>query len=211
MEPSTDTTTTAAAVWFAATPISHTWRNGARVIAACLIAFILPVFLFPTLHAVHDFYNLENGVFFLLAVAALLSYLPEKAKVITTIGLLTLQMLTFQNLYYPDLAADTGVRAATNTVTAHTRPDDVLLIYGMEWNPELPYYAQRRAIMEPASLVAVGDAVRRGNVALHPKAGVHIGAIIRCPCPWDGVPEYEAMFQRWGLPRSNACVIKYRP
>jgi hypothetical protein len=37
-------------------------------------------------------------------------------------------------------------------IAEHTKPDDIVLIYGMQWNPAVAYYSGRRAVMAPADL-----------------------------------------------------------
>lgn len=118
-----------------------------KLIGICLLAFILSVFLFPTLHRVHDYYNLENGVFLLFAVAAALSMLPARQRYILTAAIVAGQLCQFVLVYGPTLRADNGLREWGAEIAAHTKPNDVLLIFGMEWSPVLSYYSQRKAVM----------------------------------------------------------------
>jgi hypothetical protein len=153
-------------------------------------AFLLPFLCFPVLYRVHEYYLIANGVFLLLAVAAIL---PDKAL----LPLVLLQLLYFYNHYdlKPDPSAVLNFAAA---IDLQTKPDETIVVYGMEWNPEIPYYAHRRAVME-TTLASLDDVVKRGLALPH-------GAfIVRCPCKWDGDPSYEAIFS--GLDYNGNCEI----
>ena len=140
-----DTTTTDAGATSARKPST---TSAAAVATACLLAWMLPPFLFPTLHKVHEYYRLENGVFLLFALAAILSGVPPRLRLGLTLFLvLGIQVPTFWLRYGGLLKRDDGAQAFGAEVAKHTKPDDVLLIYDREWNPEIAYYAGRRAVM----------------------------------------------------------------
>ena len=131
----------------------------------CLAGFLTGPLVFANLYHVHDYYYTANAL--LLTGAAGLIFasawdnprLPAGARW-TVLGLLLLlqgnAFVRGYHYYYwkeapppPDLA----------TILRETvPPDGVILIYGADWNPLLPYYAQRRALMVP------GD--RDGETAL---------------------------------------------
>lgn len=183
------------------------------VIGVLLLAWAAPYWIFPTLYTVHAYYRWESAVFLILVVAACLSWLPAWAGTLLALLLVVLQMLTFQRVYAPMLGEDHGMVVMAKFIQAHTKPDDVLVVYGMEWTPELCYYAQRRCVME-TTLQNLSDVIRRGgdiddagsarasngprtnqptpsnrnhrSVLWNAAAGrpyASVGAIIRCPCP----------------------------
>jgi hypothetical protein len=110
------------------------------------------------------------------------------------------------------------VRLAS-TLAESTQPDEMLLGFGLSANPEVPYYARRRALMWPdwADPSPDGDDV---EVALEGLQGQKVGALFSCP---PGVPEATlARFrERAGLDPSPArelpsggagrCVVYLRP
>jgi hypothetical protein len=94
---------------------------------------------------------------------------------------------------------DWFVRMAA-AITEATQPDDVIVGFGMNWNPEVPYYAKRRALMWPSW----GDASPDGSdvvKALANLEGYTVGALFNCS---QGTPEATiARFRdRWGLVES---------
>lgn len=89
--------------------------------------------------------------------------------------------LVAAQLYYfhahYDLRQDSpALRQMADTIREHTRPDDVILIYGMEWDSSLAYYAQRKAVMFPASLMTPQQIAAASGWAER----IKIGAIVRC-------------------------------
>jgi hypothetical protein len=91
--------------------------------------------------------------------------------------------------------------AIAETVRAHTSPGSVVIIYGREWSPVIPYYAERRALMEP-SFVPRADVIARLRRNLSPVGGYPVGAVVRCPSPMDQDPELGREFS--GLDKTLA-------
>lgn len=161
-----------------------------KILLILLGAFLLPFLCFPVLYTVHEYYLIANGVFLILAVASLL---PSNAL----LPLVLLQLVYFHTRY--DLKPDpTAVLNFAAAIDQQARPDETIVIYGMEWNPEIPYYAHRRAVME-TTLASLDDVVKRGLALPH---GTFI---VRCPCKWDGDAAYEAIFK--GLDYNGTCEV----
>ncbi len=163
----------------------------ARWIAlAALAGFFSGPLIFANLYHIHDYYYTANALLLTGATGLLIASAWDNPRLTAAprwvmLGvLLVCQYYAFDRGYHyyywkaapppPDLA----------TVIRDTIPDDgVLLISGDDWNPLLPYYAQRRAVMvaggrdgEPAvledviarlpprriaAMVLVGDKVRQ--------------------------------------------------
>ncbi|MFI5335792.1 MAG: hypothetical protein ACHQ5A_03360 [Opitutales bacterium] len=154
-----------------------------------LAGFAAGPLIFANLYHVHDYYYTANALLLTGSAGLLLASAWDNPRLAGGARWLILGLtLAFQfhamdrtyNYYYwkeapppPDLAA-----VLRETVPA----DGVILIYGADWNPLLPYYAQRRALMVPgdrddetallegviarlppyhiAAMVTVGDKVR---------------------------------------------------
>ena len=147
---------------------AHTLKIAIVLLALC----VLHVFMFPTLNRVHSYYHLEWGIFLLVAVAALIGLLHRKSQMVVLLALVVLELTTFEAVYAPQLHANNGAVGMGLAIMEHTKPDDVLLVAGEEWDPEIPYYAHRRAIM--CTTLAPLDTCMK--VAKR----VHIGAVIDC-------------------------------
>jgi hypothetical protein len=84
--------------------------------------------------------------------------------------------LWYFHAHYDLHPSDGGLVAFAHAIKDHTKPDDVILIYGLEWNPELPYYAERKAVMFPTSLMTSEQIARASKWA----NSLNVGAVIRC-------------------------------
>jgi hypothetical protein len=81
----------------------------------------------------------------------------------------------FHGYYRVQRANAPGRPAAAAIVDRETKPSDILLIYGLDWSPELPYQAHRRAIMLPEFQrdASLREAVREESVN-------HISSLLIC-------------------------------
>jgi|SRR5882672_6799486 len=165
-----------------------------------LAAFLVPLLIFPRLFTVHEYDRMENGIFLILLVVAMWPWDIRAISLAVAIS----QVGYFMAVYAPILREPQPLKEIGQQIAAHTKPDAVLLIYGSEWNSTLPYYAQRRAIME-TDLSPVGDTIERSK-------SYHPDVVMRCPHKdRDGIPAFGAIFDKWGMPpRSDGqCQIKW--
>jgi hypothetical protein len=95
-----------------------------------------------------------------------------------------------------------------------TGPEDVIVGFGMDWNPEVPYYARRRALMWPSWGDASPDSTDVAR-ALANLDGYEVGGLFNCPN--RGAPEETVarLRERWGLVESPTfrarCRVYVRP
>jgi hypothetical protein len=110
--------------------------------------------LLTNVYAIHDYYHYATGLF--LIAATLVAWfglcdrfgLGRPLEMAGVLVVLVTEGVTFSQSYFhfqrrPDLAPPELARL----LAAATQPDDVILIYGYEWNPVIPYFADRRAVM----------------------------------------------------------------
>jgi hypothetical protein len=122
--------------------------------AGLLLCFLAGPLVLANLYLIHDYYYYATGLFLLAGLTLAWSELldlpnvPSPGKWLVIALCLTAQVLAFTHSY---LLLQTPPRPEppelARVLPAITERDDVILIYGLEWNPILPYYAQRRAIM----------------------------------------------------------------
>lgn len=123
---------------------------------AFLCAWFSGFLVWANLHYVHDYYIYAGAVFFicwaaisLRGVAAaypLLSWPTGIALIAFTIGQFAHY---FANLYYESQIHDWGTekRDFARDLQALVPEDQVLIIFGDDWSPFIPYYAERFANM----------------------------------------------------------------
>jgi hypothetical protein len=142
------------------------WSRRALLLLA---GFAAGPLIFSNLYFVHDYYFYGNGAFLLAALALAWSRLldngslPLAAKV-SVIGLsLGLQLALYLQNYFTiqQRPMDESPELA-HVLALSTEPDDVLLIYGQDWDSTTAYFANRRAVMvtdarftDPASVEEV--------------------------------------------------------
>ena len=127
-------------------------RRGASLLL--VLSFLAGPLIFTNLYFVHDYYFYANGVFLLGALVLAWSQILDleafslAARWVVVGASLGLQVFSYSVTYLsvqrhplhepPELGA---------ILAAATHPDDVLLIYGHDWEAHLPYFAHRRAVM----------------------------------------------------------------
>jgi hypothetical protein len=132
-------------------------RRRAGLFVGALGLFVGPFLVFTNLHVVHDYYAYANGVFLVAAVAAAVLALLESGggRRVAAVALLLAAAGCEIRAYLRDVRPrqTRAVQSPRDSelgrlVRARTRPGDVLVVYGEDWSPVLPYYLERRAIMD---------------------------------------------------------------
>lgn len=124
--------------------------------AAGVLGFATGPLLFANLYHIHDYYYAANALLLLAAAGLMLAAawdnprLPRGTNWLALGLVLSFQLHAFYRGYYshhrnpapppPELA---GI------IRDHVPSEGVVLIYGADWDPLLPYYFQRRALMVP--------------------------------------------------------------
>jgi hypothetical protein len=127
----------------------HRWRE----IVLCVAVFLAALVIFPELYAIHEYYYVENTLLLIMAMGLALVGLAESRHprwvfVAVTIGVAGGQMFHYVRHYFPQQRGiSPGGDGLTNAIRELTKPDDVIAIFGQDWNSMIPYYAGRRAIM----------------------------------------------------------------
>lgn len=138
-------------------------------LAGLLLCFASGPLIFPRLYAVHDYYFYASGVFILTALTLAwsnlldMAHFPRAAGYVVIILSFALQVSSYTGSYYQSQRRPTPPPPELAKVLRElTQPGEIVLIIGQDWNPVLPYFAERRAIMvrdeamsDPERLAAV--------------------------------------------------------
>jgi hypothetical protein len=89
---------------------------------------------------------------------------------------------------------DRPLMAIAQAINTKTSRDGVVVIYGQDWSPVIPYYAQRRALMEPPDFVPYEETLERARRMLAPQGGHRVEAVVRCKSDLDRYPEFSGIF-----------------
>jgi hypothetical protein len=127
-----------------------------RVALVGLAGFFAGPLVFANLYHIHDYYYTANALLLTGAAGVLLASAWDNPRLTAgsrwamLVVVLLLQYRAFDRsyhyYYYKEAPPPPGMPAV---VRATTPADGVLLMYGWDWDPLIPYYAQRRAIMVP--------------------------------------------------------------
>lgn len=174
-------------------------RRTGTIIAGALGAFLLPFVLFVNTHIVHNYYDVANAIFLICAQAIVITRVFSTGHRLAGWGLLTLilasQLLWFRLFFLPDIRnpKDRPMLEIAQAVNTKTDPEGVVVIYGQEWSPVIPYYARRRALMAPAS---VPDRVNLEGARhmLASQDGHRVEAVVRCKSQMDRYAEFNRIF-----------------
>jgi hypothetical protein len=120
--------------------------------------YVLAIEIFFALHHHHEYYAYANGIFVVAATGIVLGAmigLPGKKAwvgLLLFIGMLGACGLRYMRRYYEWQRDGNLKRMETaSLIDRTTKPDDVILITGLDWSSELPYLSHRRALMAPLS------------------------------------------------------------
>jgi hypothetical protein len=133
-------------------PLAARWL----AVAACLGVYLSGPLVFFNLYLIHDYYYFANTIFLVVAMGLGLVALIEtgRAGQVVALALLLAALggsLRRYSQHYFDLQTvnHAEILAICRQIQDHTRPDDVLVIIGHDWTPDLAYYSRRRALMLP--------------------------------------------------------------
>jgi hypothetical protein len=126
------------------------------VAAVAVLAFFSGPLVFANLYHIHDYYYAANAVLLSGAAGLLLAAvwddprLPRGANWLALLLTLSFNLHAYYRGYYSHHRNPAPPPPALAPIIRDTVPaDGVVLIYGADWNPLLPYYFQRRAVMVP--------------------------------------------------------------
>ena len=138
--------------------ISHLIFNKQRrfEILFCISAFFTAPLAFTKLHFIHVYYNYPNMIFLYFAVGFfLLSFIESSNDKIHKAGKFILLPLIFVIIffsymyeYYPLQKMNLNYPAVVEIVKNSTMSEDVILIYGQDWDPTLPLGMERKTLMD---------------------------------------------------------------
>jgi len=154
--------------------------------AACVALYFLPIAIFIRLFNVHVYYSYENGLFVAVAAGCGIVTLLEGSLPLRVAGaalfaaMLAAMASNYLAGYYVDQESGSLAPITLSTLTRTlTAPDEVMLIYGLDYSPAVPYEAQRRAIMDHRDR-SIDDPAIAPALARLAAAGGRIGAIVAC-------------------------------
>ena len=160
------------------------------VIIGALLLFISPFLVFTNLHLVHNYYQLSNDIFFIVALGIAMASLIDKyifhfreyIGIFMVIIFAGFNYYYFFTEYYSIKSQISPESNRTLAVSRHVRefsdPNRPIIVYGYSWSSEIPFYSERRANAPwndgyEGNLKAITEWER--NFSIKP------GAVVLCP------------------------------
>lgn len=166
---------------------------------ACCSLYLLAIELFFNLHFSHNYYAYANGIFLIAAVGIVLARIIEMPDWRGWVGIAVLALAVAgcihayfkspfwwgKSIYEVQTESPPGRPALADFLRQSTEKDDVLVIVGLRWSAELPYQAQRRAIMdtwwpEVSPLFAIAHDPSLFYKAIERESKTRIAAVVGC-------------------------------
>ena len=121
----------------------------------CVVLFFVDILAFPGLHRIHPYYQTANAIFLVAAAGFVICGLIRGCESHRIGGyaffavLIASCLYRYYNSYFPAQQNEvTDLMAIGQEVQRHTKPDQLIIIKGHDWNSEIPFYSHRRAIMD---------------------------------------------------------------
>ena len=160
------------------------------VIIGALILFLFPFLVFTNLHLVHNYYQLSNDIFFIVALGISIASLIDiyKSTFREYIGVFIVIIFAGFNYYYffteyylikSQISPESNrTLAVSRYVREFSNPNRPIIVYGYSWSSEIPFYSERRANAPwndgyEGNLKAITEWER--NFSVKP------GAVVLCP------------------------------
>ena len=122
-----------------------------------IVGFFSAFFIFTNLYVIHNYYAYASGVFLIAAISWCIVGLLEGKWWHRLLGLALFLICVVNSiaayndrLYFIQKLGDSDITNVTRAIKNVTQPNDVILVFGRDWSSDVPYYAERRAIVWPA-------------------------------------------------------------
>ena len=182
--------------------------SNSRAILGCLAGFVSVLVIFPLLYALHDYYFLANTMLLLLAMGLALTGWLNAGRwrgfalafaVAVPLG----QCWGYWQHYYSIQERDApDGNGLTEALRALTKPDEVIVVLGEDWNSMTAYYSRRRALMFRNDVARDSGVVES---ALRRLEGEKLGALIIVG-KQDGAEWLIDRAAQYGLMEAPLCV-----
>ena len=162
-------------------------RNVTRLLAA-VICFLTGYLIFPTLFTANIYYEIENVIFLSAALALAVHSLANNrhyflASAFAVAITVSQGMALYTGFYAPYLMYDLHDHPyykAGLALKDSTPPDAAIIGFGMGWGADVPYYAERRAVIVPNWAPAATINTMLFNERAAWLGGRTIGGVVDC-------------------------------
>jgi hypothetical protein len=176
-------------------------------VIVCLLLFLFPPLVFTNLYSIHEYYAYANALFLIGAFGwAIIALLQEGGgRAFVGMGLLVLclsaSILRYHRSFYwlvRDNQHDSFVTPElVPAIRSLTKPEEVIIVFGLSWTSEVAYYSERRALMWPRETFDSHSQVLQG--ALAGLEGYRTGALVFGNEARNQPAQIECLVRQFGL------------
>jgi hypothetical protein len=120
-----------------------------------IVGFLSAFVFFPKLHTIHAYYQVENALFIVAAIALIVEALLRKERKFEAFAILAAIMVGqlysfYGGFYYEALRSDLRQHPyylAGKLLQDRTQSDSVVVGFGMGYGADVPYYSNRRGVI----------------------------------------------------------------
>jgi glycosyltransferase involved in cell wall biosynthesis len=139
------------------------FRKGFRLpTIICLLSFAVAVLVYTNMYWRHEYYLYANSIFLIVLLGLSVIALLERPK-LSIVGFLLIPLIfvmmysRYDTYYGPWHAKAAGYNDSLFQIAKTImKEDEVMLVYGISYNPVIPYYSERKSIM-PNGLISLED------------------------------------------------------
>jgi hypothetical protein len=175
-------------------------RHYRRSSMLCASGFLLGPLIFTNLYAIHEYYYYPSAFFAAAAAGIVLSGVAASKRIGMPVKLLfvatflVLQGISFYRGYASSLMTPPSPPPRLIDIIREAVPaDEVVVVFGWDWNSLIPYYSQRRAILVP---FAQENETSSLELVLNSLGSHKIGALVM-----QGFHKKNVGFVRWRTQR----------
>lgn len=150
-----------------------------------VILYFAPFMVFTNLHIVHHYYQYANSIFLVFAagfaVWQINTNYPRLGVLLLTCVILV-EVYGYSRYFYDDMTQPNRELQTllASYVRSHVDENQMIVGFGLTWSSEVPYYAERRALLIPD--FATPDMLNAVATNLSKyTGGMSVGAVIVCP------------------------------
>ena len=192
------------------------------LVGSLLLIYISAPLIFTNLYYVHYYYQYANTVFFCFAIGFIcISIIDSKNKIYSSVG--TYLILPLILLFYIDGYSSFYYRAQTapdhlykpfkeltSFLKVNTKPDDIIIFDGFDWDSRYAYYSERKALMTRTRGLNTGEF--NNSLERIKSDNLNIGAVVFKKYPdINQQIKYAAALQKdWNTTRMYGPVMLFQ-
>ena len=183
------------------------------LVFALLLFFLLPLLLFTNLHIVHDYYQVSNVIFVIMALSIVVAVYRIKYISFIVFSFLVIFGFVKFNSYYLNAVKttfdmDNRNVGVGNTIQANTSEDAQVVIFGNDWSSSIAYMSKRKSFTPPTWFKEYSNALVNPDIYVEKD---RFGALVYCQDPKSALAAFDkfSLKDNWALGHVANCFVGF--